>query len=246
MDLAIGGGCVSQTSRSGASAPQPFCFLRQVLQWQPHRRPERRPKKLHWAVGVLEQMRLRPRSPCERSARALGHCFAPCCLNVTPPPVQGVTWTGVLNSRRLASGLKVDWAYAPGEVKILTSSDGSNFEEAKCWQSSTRSEVAFEESFMFDTPRNVKAVAITMRSPQSWGYFGINSAALVAEPGPFMLVRRGGIPFSFLSVHHVSKRDAVNLVASHQRMASNVWLRARRVSPWSLAWKPLPRATAGR
>ena len=98
-----------------------------------------------------------------------------------------------MNSRRLALGVKVDWAYAPGEVKILTSSDGANFEEAKCWQSSTRAEVAFEESFMFDAPRNVKAVAITMRSPQSWGYFGINSAALVAEPGPFMLVRCGCI-----------------------------------------------------
>merc|ERR1711970_1249355 len=85
-------------------------------------------------------------------------------------------------------GLKVDWAYAPGEVKILTSSDGANFEEAKCWQSSTRGEVAFEESFMFDAPRSVKAVSVTMRSPQSWGYFGINSAALIAEPGPFMLV----------------------------------------------------------
>jgi hypothetical protein len=34
---------------------------------------------------------------------------------------------------------------------------------------------------MFDAPRSVKAVSITMRSPQSWGYFGINSAALVAE-----------------------------------------------------------------
>lgn len=102
---------------------------------------------------------------------------------------QGVTWTGVLNSRRVAVGLKVDWAYAPGEVKVLTSSDGANFEEARCWQTSTRAEVAFEESFMFDTARSVKAVSIVMRGPQSWGYFGINSAALVAESGPFMLVR---------------------------------------------------------
>jgi len=107
-----------------------------------------------------------------------------------------------LNSRRLALGVKVDWAYAPGEVKILTSSDGANFEEAKCWQSSTRAEVAFEESFMFDAPRNVKAVAITMRSPQSWGYFGINSAALVAEPGPFMLVRCSCIAQRVLVLTH--------------------------------------------
>ena len=40
---------------------------------------------------------------------------------------QTVTWTGVLNSRRSALGLKIDWAYGPGEVKILTSSDGATF-----------------------------------------------------------------------------------------------------------------------
>ena len=103
--------------------------------------------------------------------------------------VLGVTWTGIANSRRKALGVKVDWAYAPGDVKILTSSDGANFEEAKCWQTNTRTEVAFEESFMFAAPRTVKAVTIAMRSPRSWGYFGINSATLIAEPGPFMLVR---------------------------------------------------------
>jgi hypothetical protein len=94
-----------------------------------------------------------------------------------------------LNSRRVALGLKVDWAYAPGEIKILTSSDGANFEEAKCWQSNTRAEVAFDEAFMFDVPRHVEAVSILMRGLQPWGYFGINSAALIVEPGPFMLVR---------------------------------------------------------
>lgn len=41
---------------------------------------------------------------------------------------------------------------------------------------------------MFDSLRTVKAVTIVMRSPQSWGYFGINSVALIAQPGPFMLV----------------------------------------------------------
>jgi hypothetical protein len=101
---------------------------------------------------------------------------------------QTVTWTGVLNSRRTALGLKIDWAYSPGEVKILTSSDGANFEEARCWQPSTRAEVAYVESVMFDAPLNVKAVTISMRVPMSWGYFGINSVALLAEPGPYMLV----------------------------------------------------------
>jgi len=41
---------------------------------------------------------------------------------------------------------------------------------------------------MFETPRNVKAVTILMRMPQSWAYFAINSAALIAQPGPFMLL----------------------------------------------------------
>ena len=108
-----------------------------------------------------------------------------------------------MNSRRVALGVKVDWAYAPGEVKVLTSSDGANFEEAKCWQSSTRTEVAFEESFMFDAPRNVKAVSITMRSPQSWGYFGINSAVLGAEPGPFVLVRYDHVVFRSFLLQHI-------------------------------------------
>ena len=103
---------------------------------------------------------------------------------------QVVTWAGVLNSRRQALGVKIDWAYSPGEVKILTSSDGSNFEEAKCWQSATRSEVAYAETIMFDSPLPVKAITISMRSPLSWGYFGINSVALLASPGPFMLVRQ--------------------------------------------------------
>lgn len=103
--------------------------------------------------------------------------------------VQTVTWTGVLNSRRSALGLKIDWAYGPGEVKILTSSDGANFEEARCWQPAARSEVAYVESLLFDAPKNVKAVTISMRAPLSWGYFGINSVALLAEPGSYMLVR---------------------------------------------------------
>ena len=100
-----------------------------------------------------------------------------------------MTWTGVLNSRHLALGVRLDWAYGPGEVKILTSSDGSNFEEAACWKSNTRSEVSFTESLMFEAPIHVKAIMVAMRSPKSWGYYGLNSVALVAEPGPFMLVR---------------------------------------------------------
>jgi len=127
-------------------------------------------------------------SPAFAAQQALSAGSGYWCSSGSHAPGQSVTWTGVLNSRRGALGLQVSWAYSPGQVKILTSSDGANFEEAKCWQSSTRTEVAFEESFMFDAPRAVKAVTVVMRSPQSWGYFGINTAALIAQPGPFMFV----------------------------------------------------------
>ena len=30
------------------------------------------------------------------------------------------TWTGTLGSRRTAVGVRVEWAYAPGRVKVLT------------------------------------------------------------------------------------------------------------------------------
>lgn len=127
-------------------------------------------------------------SPAFAAQQALSGGSGYWCSSGNHAPGQSVTWTGVLNSRRVALGVKVDWAYGPGEVKILTSSDGANFEEAMCWQPSSRAEVAFEQSVMFATPLNVKAVTIAVRSPQSWGYYGINSAVLVAEPGPFMLV----------------------------------------------------------
>jgi len=102
---------------------------------------------------------------------------------------QAVSWTGRLNVRRKAIGLKINWAYAPGEVKILTSPDGANFEEARCWSSSARSGVAYDESVMFDSARNVRAVTIAMRGPKEWSYFGINEAVLIAAGNePFMLI----------------------------------------------------------
>jgi len=127
-------------------------------------------------------------SPAFNAQQALSGGSGYWCSSGSHSAGQVVTWTGVLNSRRTALGVKVDWAYSPGEVKVLISRDGSSFEEAKCWQPSGRGEVAYAESIMFDSPSTVKAVAISMRSPLAWGYFGINSVALLATPGPFMLV----------------------------------------------------------
>merc|ERR1712110_268501 len=100
-----------------------------------------------------------------------------------------VTWTGTTNAPYKVLGLNINWAYGPGEFKVLTSADGGNFEEAACWTASARSEVSYESAVMFDSARTAKAVTIVMRSPQSWNYFGINDVSLIVEPGySFMLV----------------------------------------------------------
>jgi len=127
-------------------------------------------------------------SPAFNAQQALSGGSGYWCSSGGHSAGQVLTWTGVLNARRTALGVKIDWAYSPGEVKVLISKDGSSFEEAKCWQPGSRGEVAYAESVMFDSPSMVKAVAISMRSPLSWGFFGINSVALLATPGPFMLV----------------------------------------------------------
>ena len=82
-------------------------------------------------------------------------------------------------------------AYAPGQFKLLASSDGSNFVEATDWQAPAQAEASFAEVVMLRAPTAVKAVAVAMRSPQPWQYFGISDAAVLAEPAAFMLV--GGV-----------------------------------------------------
>lgn len=99
-----------------------------------------------------------------------------------------MTWTGMLSIQQEAVGVTINWAYAPGEFRILTSEDGGNFEQAASWRTSARSEVSYSEAVMFEKPRRVKAVTVVMRSPQSWGYFGINDISLMAQPGASMLV----------------------------------------------------------
>ena len=46
-------------------------------------------------------------------------------------PGEVVAWTGSFMSRRELLGIKLRWSYAPAEVKVLTSADGGNFEEAR-------------------------------------------------------------------------------------------------------------------
>lgn len=103
-------------------------------------------------------------------------------------PGQRVTWTGSVSSAQIATGVSINWAYGPGEFRILTSADGGNFEEASGWRAAARTEVSYIETVLFDAPRGVKALAVVMRSPMAWGFFGINAISLLAQPGSGMLV----------------------------------------------------------
>ena len=79
-------------------------------------------------------------------------------------------------------------AYGPGEFRIMTSTDGGNFQESAGWRSASREEESYREIVMFDSPKKVKALQVVMRSPRSSGYFGINDISLLTQPGPSMLV----------------------------------------------------------
>ena len=57
-------------------------------------------------------------------------------------------------------------AYGPGEVKVLASADGGNFEEVVPWRRSTQGNAAYVETLMFAEPRNVLVVSVVMRDPQ--------------------------------------------------------------------------------
>jgi hypothetical protein len=103
-------------------------------------------------------------------------------------PGQVVSWTGLLATRRQAAGVYLSWAYSPGEIQILTSPDGANFVEAACWRPSSQADASYAEHVMFDHILSVRAVTVVMRGPRAWGYFALNSATLLAEPGPTMLV----------------------------------------------------------
>ena len=82
-------------------------------------------------------------------------------------------------------------AYGPGEIQILISSDGGNFEEAACWRAAARSEVSYRETIMFERAQRVKAVSIVMKSPMSWGYFGLNDVKLLTTGDEAFMIISG-------------------------------------------------------
>ena len=45
-----------------------------------------------------------------------------------------MAWTGKLAAAMPLKGVEITWAHAPEEIRVLTSPDGSNFEEAICFR----------------------------------------------------------------------------------------------------------------
>ena len=111
-------------------------------------------------------------------------------------------------------------AYAPGEYKVLVSSDGGNFEEAACWRSSSRSEVSYKEMVLFKDVRTAKALAIVMKAPMPWSYFGLNDVSLLTEGDEaFMIVRSGASSHGLeeclvASGHEISAQACLDAIAS--------------------------------
>lgn len=94
-------------------------------------------------------------------------------------PEDVVTWTGKLRKRRPVTGIKVSWAYAPGEVRVRATPDGLRWHDVVSWHRPVQGGVSFEEDMLLDRPRNVMEVKIDMRHPREWRYFGLNQATLV-------------------------------------------------------------------
>ena len=87
-------------------------------------------------------------------------------------------------------------AYGPGEFKVLSSRDGGNYEEAACWRSTSRSEVSYEDTVMFDSVQTVKSLTIVMKAPMPWGYFGLNDVSLITSGGESFMVISGATSVS--------------------------------------------------
>merc|ERR1712151_1058622 len=96
------------------------------------------------------------------------------CSKGDTKPQETVVFEGHLRKRRPCTGLKVSWAYAPGEIRVRTTADGVHWDTPIQWHSPQKGDVSFEEDMIFDRPRHVMDFEIEMRKKREWGYFGIN------------------------------------------------------------------------
>jgi len=101
---------------------------------------------------------------------------------------QIITWEGVFEYTRRLSHLWIRWAYAPGSYRILTTNDGSNWEESIPWQTGFKGVLwqwlakifwwwrwfykSYAEYIPFGSPVWAKRIRIQMRE-SVFNYFGI-------------------------------------------------------------------------
>jgi len=113
------------------------------------------------------------------AARALAPGSGYWCSTGHHEEDQIIAWKGFLKKRRPISGMKISWAYAPGEFRVMTSSDTIHWDTVTDWHKPLRDQVSYEEDLVFDRARNIMELKVEMRHPKDWGYFGINQATLV-------------------------------------------------------------------
>jgi len=140
------------------------------------------------------------------------------CSSGSHRPEQVVSWAGLLGTRQTLLGISLSWSYSPSEFKVLTSPDGANFIESACWRPGAGQEVSYVEHVMFEKPTAVRAVAVVMRGPRAWGYFGLNSVSAIAESSPSMLVSgtmsAGGELCVVMSAETLSLRSCIDAIAA--------------------------------
>ncbi len=92
---------------------------------------------------------------------------------------------------RRAAGVKLDWASAPGDYRVLVSADGASFKEAAGWQAPRQASESAAEFVMFGEAAPLLAVKVQMRKPRAWGCFGLRRVEAVVHGGTAMLVSSG-------------------------------------------------------
>ncbi|EEA07737.1 LCCL domain-containing protein [Cryptosporidium muris RN66] len=102
-----------------------------------------------------------------------------------------VHFTGILLEPTLVSGILINWASTPGEVRIDVSKDGSNFQEAVGWTKNRLASKEMEQKLYFkEHPIKIQKVRIGMRIP-IFNFFGINFAGLLVIGSPIVQFTSG-------------------------------------------------------
>jgi hypothetical protein len=128
-------------------------------------------------------------SPENAAERALSAGSGYWCSAGSHEAGEVVTWSGRIPAARSIKGVEVSWVHAPKEVRVLTSPDGSNFEEALCWKPTGKDAESFTETLLFSRDMRAKVVSIAMRSARGSGFFGVGEVSMLsAAAEPVMLM----------------------------------------------------------